>query len=206
MATDAVSYDPVTVVPPELQPVVDNLVTEDDTPLDSVFQEKQQSLLTRTLHSSWPGPGEGRTFVAMANVGFYYSTHSPAIVPDVLVSLNVALPADVWPKRARSYCSWEYGKAPEVVVEIVSNRDGGEDSQKMSIYAVAGVRYSRDIRSPAVSQRRVGAGLPPPRRIFRSTGRAFLLSRCCFRVAGFGRADTRTLTPPGFDGWMPGTL
>jgi Uma2 family endonuclease len=141
MATDAVSYDPAAAISPELQPVVDDLVTEDDTPLDNVFQEKQQSLLTRTLHSSWPGPGERGTFVAMANVGFYYSTHDPAIVPDVLVSLNVALPADVWPKRARSYCSWEYGKAPEVVVEIVSNREGGEDSGKMSVYAVAGVRY-----------------------------------------------------------------
>ena len=113
MATDAMSYDPLTTLPPELQPVVDHLVTEDDTPVESIFHEKQQSLLTRTLHSSWPGPGEGRSFVAMSNVGFFYSIHSPAIVPDALLSLNVALPANVWPKRARSYFLWEYGKAPK---------------------------------------------------------------------------------------------
>jgi Uma2 family endonuclease len=141
MATDVVNDVPLTVLPPELHPDIDHLVTEDDTPVDSIFHEKQQSLLSRTLHSSWPGGGEGRRFVAMANVGLFYSIYSPAIVPDTLLSLDVALPADVWPKRARSYFVWEYGKAPEVVVEVVSNREGGEDSEKMSIYARAGVRY-----------------------------------------------------------------
>src|SRR5208282_1920376 len=99
MATYLASGDPVVAIPPELRPNVDHLVTEDDTPVDNVFSEKQQRLLTESLHTSWPGPGEGRPFVAMANVGLFYGIRLPAVVPDVLLSLDVALPLDVWPKN-----------------------------------------------------------------------------------------------------------
>jgi Uma2 family endonuclease len=142
MATDFIAHgDPVVALPPESYPVVDHLVTEDDTPVDNVFSEKQQRLLTEPLHLSWAGPGEGRPFVAMANVGLFYATRIPAVVPDVLLSLNVALPADVWPKNARSYFTWEYGKPPDVVIEVVSNREGGEDGDKLGTYARIGVGY-----------------------------------------------------------------
>ena len=30
---------------------------------------------------------------------------------------------------------WEYGKVPDVVIEVVSNREGGEDSEKLAAYA-----------------------------------------------------------------------
>jgi len=113
------------------------LVTEDDAPLDSVYQEKQQRLLTGPLHDSWPGPpdGEGghRPFVAMANVGLFH-LEEPAIVPDMLLGLDVELPPDPAPKKARSYFLWRYGKPPEVVVEFVSNREGGELDRKKDIY------------------------------------------------------------------------
>ena len=141
MATYIASGDPVVAIPPELRPNVDHLVTEDDTPVDNVFSEKQQRLLTESLHTSWAGPGEGQPFVAMANVGLFYGIRLPAVVPDVLLSLNVALPPDVWPKSARSYLTWEYSKAPDVVIEVVSNHEGGEDSQKLALYAQIGVRY-----------------------------------------------------------------
>ncbi len=36
---------------------------------------------------------------------------------------------------------WEYGKPPDVVIEVVSNREGGEDSKKRAAYARIGVRY-----------------------------------------------------------------
>ena len=49
MATDTVSNDPPLAVPLELRPVVDHLVTEDDTPVDNVFSEKQMRLLTEPL-------------------------------------------------------------------------------------------------------------------------------------------------------------
>lgn len=48
------------VLAPEEWPEVDHLVTEDDTPVDNIFSERQQHLLVEPLHSSWAGPGEGR--------------------------------------------------------------------------------------------------------------------------------------------------
>jgi Uma2 family endonuclease len=36
---------------------------------------------------------------------------------------------------------WEYGKPPEVVIEIVSNREAGEFSSKLTGYAKVGVKY-----------------------------------------------------------------
>jgi hypothetical protein len=51
---------------------VDHLVTEDDTPVDSMYSEKQMRLLTEPLYACWPGPGEGRKFIVCANVGLFY--------------------------------------------------------------------------------------------------------------------------------------
>jgi hypothetical protein len=77
----------------------------------------------------------------MANVGLFYGLHHPHQVPDMLLSLVVALPADLHPKAQRSYFVWEYGKPPDVVVEVVSNREGGEETLKLETYARIGVRY-----------------------------------------------------------------
>ncbi len=120
---------------------VDHLITENDDPVDNIFSEKQQRLLTNSLYASWTGPGQGRTFLTMANVGLFYALHSPPIVPDVLVSLDVQMPADVWKKAKRSYLVGEYGKPPELVIEIVSNQEGEEDGRKFQLYAQAKVPY-----------------------------------------------------------------
>jgi hypothetical protein len=126
---------------PEDHPVIDHLVTEDDVPVDNLFSEKQQRLLCEALYTSWTGPeGDGR-FVAMANVGLFFSVHQPPQVPDMLLSVDVDSPADLHPKAHRSYFVWEYGKPPDVVVEVVSNREGGEDTLKLAGYARIGVRY-----------------------------------------------------------------
>jgi Uma2 family endonuclease len=122
-------------------PDISELVTEDDTPLDNIFSEKQQRLLTDSLYSSWTGPGENRPFITLANVGMFYATTQQAVVPDVLVSLDVEHPDDVWEKRHRSYFIWEYGKPPEVVIEIVSNKVGGELEHKKKLYARLGIAY-----------------------------------------------------------------
>jgi Uma2 family endonuclease len=128
-------------LPPEDWPQVDHLVTEDDIPVDNIYSEKQQRLLTESLYASWDGPGAGRPFIALANVGLFYSINRPALVPDVLVSVDVAFPADIWEKRHRSYMIWQYDKPPEVVIEIVSNRVGGEDDAKLRSYARMGIAY-----------------------------------------------------------------
>jgi hypothetical protein len=146
MATDITSNDASGTIPLAIQPVVDHLVTEDDVPVDNIFSEKQQRLLTRPLYASWAATrgtmaGDSRSFVALANVGLFYDIHRPPLVPDVLFSMDVELPVDVHVKSHRSYFTWEYGKAPDVVVEIVSNREGREDTQKLAAYARIGVRY-----------------------------------------------------------------
>jgi Uma2 family endonuclease len=120
---------------------VDDLITEDDAGVDNFPSEKQQRLLTEPLYSSWAGPGAGRNFLAAANVGIFSGIHEPPIVPDVFLSLDVEIAEDWWQKSHRSYFIWEFGKAPEVAIEIVSNKEGKEDREKMNRYARMGLTY-----------------------------------------------------------------
>jgi Uma2 family endonuclease len=128
-------------LPPEARPNIEHLVTEDDAPVENIFSEKQQRLLTESLYTSWRGPEDERPFLTLANVGLFYSVHRPPLVPDVLLSLDVEVPADVWTKHNRSYFMWEMGKPPEVVFEIVSNQKGREADYKLKQYAKIGVAY-----------------------------------------------------------------
>ena len=120
---------------------IESLVTEDDTPVDNMPSEKQQRLLTEPLYTSWAGPGGGRPFLAAANVGVFPEPRNPAIVPDVFLSLDVQVNPNWWDKRHRSYFVWEFGKVPDLVVEIVSNQKGGEIGGKRLRYAEMGVGY-----------------------------------------------------------------
>ncbi len=117
-----------------------NFITEDNTPVDNLFSEKQQRLLTEVLYASWK-PQNEIPFVALANVGLFYSISKPALVPDMMLSLGVSTPAEMWEKYHRSYFIWQYGKPPEVVVEIVSNFKGNEFGDKMEKYAKIGIAY-----------------------------------------------------------------
>src|SRR6266436_6633958 len=119
----------------EYLPQVDDLVTEDDTPVDNLFSAKQQRLLVEPLYSSWAGPGDGRPFLADANVGVFYSVRQPPLVPDAFLSLDVQAPEDLWTRSNRSYFTWEYGKPPDVVIEVVSNQKGAEAERKLRDYA-----------------------------------------------------------------------
>ncbi len=134
---------PDTVAPPRPAPGVDydSLITEDDEPVDNMISEKQQRLLTGPLYDSWTGPGGGRSFLAAANVGVFPEPRNPAIVPDVFLSLDVQANPNWLRKEHRSYFVWVFGKAPDLVVEIVSNRKGGEIARKRLSYARMGVRY-----------------------------------------------------------------
>ncbi len=119
-------------------PDISHIETEDDTPVDNIFSEKQQRLLGESLNGSW---NPGRPFVAFANVGIFYGINIPPVVPDMFLSLDAKVAEDVWKKENRSYFVWEFGKPPEVVVEVVSNKKGGEADAKMEIYARIGVWY-----------------------------------------------------------------
>lgn len=119
-------------------PDISHLVIEDDTPVDNFQSEKQQRLLTEPLYSSW---SSGIPFIAAANVGLFYALKKDPIVPDVFLSLNVQMPQDWSQKQNRSYFYWEFGKAPEVAIEVVSNRKGKELGDKKDDYARIGVTY-----------------------------------------------------------------
>ncbi|PMB03417.1 hypothetical protein CEN45_15135 [Fischerella thermalis CCMEE 5198] len=111
-------------------PDASQLVTEDDTPVDNFASEKQQRLLVSTLYSSL----QNQTFLAAANVGIYHTDGQPPIVPDVLLSLDVQVPQNWWEKQNRCYMLWKFGKPPEVVIEIVSNKEGDELGTKLKTY------------------------------------------------------------------------
>ena len=59
--------------------------------------------------------------------------------PGALLSLDVTVPEDWW--TTRSYFVWEFGKAPDVVIEIVSNTKGEEKGTKRRDYARIGIPY-----------------------------------------------------------------
>lgn len=135
------NFSPMSEPALPIRPDLSHLVTEDDEPVDNWFQERQQRLLSTSLYSSWARAGQSRQFLVAANVGLFFKISEPAVVPDVMVSLDVSVPEDWWEKHNRSYMIWEFGKPPELVVEIVSNRDGGEE-QKLERYASLSVAYS----------------------------------------------------------------
>lgn len=119
-------------------PDISHIVTEDDEPVDNIFSEKQQRLLAESLNCSW---NPVRPFIAASNVGIFYAIHEPPVVPDMFLSMDVRLPEDIWEKRHRSYFLWEYGKPPEIAVEIVSNTKGKEVREKFAKYFQIGVCY-----------------------------------------------------------------
>ncbi|NJL47165.1 MAG: Uma2 family endonuclease [Leptolyngbyaceae cyanobacterium SM2_5_2] len=129
---------------------INHLVIEDDTPVDNFQSEKQQRLLVEPLYSSANLP---TPFLAAANAGLFYKLKGEPIVPDVFLSLGVDCPSDFSQRRNRTYFVWEFGKVPDVCIEIVSNQAGdelflspksqrkGKTASKKDIYAQIGVPY-----------------------------------------------------------------
>ena len=123
----------------DLSPDIRDLAIEDDTPVDNLITEKQQRLLTEPLYSKslvFDCP-----FLAAANVGVFYAVRQPPIVPDVFLSLDVEVPKNWREKKNRTYLVWEFGKPPNVTIEIVSNKEGNELGSKLRDYSRIGVAY-----------------------------------------------------------------
>jgi Uma2 family endonuclease len=120
------------------EPDVSHLITEDDTPLDNFFQDKQAVLLTDALNASW---SQGRPFLSATDVPIFATNKGPCIVPDMLLSVGVDFPENIHEKKQRVYYMWRFGKPPEVVIEIVSNSEGREDTEKLKEYARIKVPY-----------------------------------------------------------------
>ena len=127
-----------------------HLVIEDDTPVDNFQSAQQQRLLIDALYSAQAIP---LPFIAEANVGVFYQLKGDPIVPDVLLSLGVKRAEDFSQRDNRTYFVWQFGKVPDVCIEIVSNQEGDELSLsprsqrrgkargKKDIYAQIGVPY-----------------------------------------------------------------
>ncbi len=133
--------EPPLTVAPEDYPDVSNLVTEDGKPVENIYVEKQYRLLNDPLYASWEGPaGKGR-FIALTNVGLFSSPREPPLVPAFLLSDDIEQPADLTAKEHQSYFVWVFGKFPDVVGEIVSDRRGREDTLKLRQYARLRIPY-----------------------------------------------------------------
>ena len=129
---------------------ISHLTIEDDTPVDNFQSAQQQRLLVDTLCSNDVLP---LPFIAEANVGLFYKLKGEPIVPDMLLSLDVQRAEDLSERRDRAYFVWEFGKVPEVCIEIVSNKKGdevalsaeskrkGKTRSKKDIYAQIGIPY-----------------------------------------------------------------
>ncbi len=169
-------------------PDIRHLITEDDTPVDNLFSAKQQRLLVEPLYSSWqplpdvttPTP---RLYLADANIGVFSIVQNPAIVPDMFLSLDVEIAEDWYAKEHRSYFIWEFGKPPDVVVEIVSNTKGQELTKKLRDYARMRVGYyvvydpQQLIQSTILSvyQLRFSKYIPQPEFVLEGVGLGLIL-------------------------------
>lgn len=76
-------------------PDLNDIIIEDETPADNLILEKQQRLLVHSLYSSL---NRETLFLATANVGLFYAINQPLLVPDVMVSFDVAVPED-WSQK-----------------------------------------------------------------------------------------------------------
>jgi hypothetical protein len=84
-----------------VRPDISDVVIEDDEPVDSIYSEKLQRLLTSALYASFK---PGVPFLATANVGLFYTLKAPPLVPDVMVSLEVSSPENFDRKRSALLC------------------------------------------------------------------------------------------------------
>jgi Uma2 family endonuclease len=122
-------------------PRVDDLIIEDGKPVESITINQLMRLLCEALYSSWAGPGAGRTFAVFSDVGLFAEPKQTPLCPDVMLSLDVPVGRDRRKKENNSYFVWSFGKPPDVVIEFVSDRYGGEATHKMQRYAAIRVLY-----------------------------------------------------------------
>ncbi|MFO0966911.1 MAG: Uma2 family endonuclease [Gemmataceae bacterium] len=131
----------IPVVAPPAAPDMSNVVIDDGKPVDNIYSERQMRLLVDPLYASWQGPGGGRRFVALVNVGIFSAVDQPPIVPNVLLSLDMVLKAASGREEHLTYVMWVVGKAPEAVFEVVSNGEGNELGSKLAKYQQLRIPY-----------------------------------------------------------------
>ncbi len=122
-----------------LSPDLSQMITEDDRPVDNRFSERQFRLLPHILFTSWE---QGKPFEALSDVGLFYNSQDKTpVVPDFMLLKDVEPRPVTEDKESRSIFTWLYGKVPDLVVEIVSNTKGGEETSKFDIYQRIRIPY-----------------------------------------------------------------
>ena len=125
---------------PHEYPDTSGMILEDDEPLDSFINEKEQRLLTTVFYSG-ADTGIKVPFIAAANVGLFPHVRHSGIVPDAFLSLNIVAGEDWLARNVRAYLFWEFGKPPDVVIEVISPTPGNELDSKLTDYARLGIPY-----------------------------------------------------------------
>jgi len=131
------------VIDEETERAIDRLITKTDDPVDDLHSERQSTLLKSPLHCSWSlpalpeSPELKRRFWTGVNVGLFETPYLPPLIPDFALAADVSAPR----RRNSAYFFWDHGKMPDLVVEIVSNKIGGELGRKKQKYARWGIRF-----------------------------------------------------------------
>ncbi|MBO9999616.1 MAG: Uma2 family endonuclease [Cyanobacteria bacterium SID2] len=115
--------------------VPQDAIVETQIPVDDFVTAKQKRLLTDSLYTSL----RGQSFLVEANVGILHTHGQPLVVPDLILSLDVN--ETWWQQRHSPYFLWEFGKSPDLVLEIVTDRSGDEVNRKLSTYERLRVSY-----------------------------------------------------------------
>jgi Uma2 family endonuclease len=121
---------------PRYLPTADELPCSDDTPVDNELQEIIPSLLKSILRILW---NDRLDWFFGIDMGIYSHPERPPIVPDGFLCLNVERHYDE--ELRLSYLLWEEEIPPILVLEVVSNKPGGEYTTKLDEYARMGVLY-----------------------------------------------------------------
>lgn len=125
-------HNPLQIFPTEF-----DLPDSDDQPVDNELQLLLPILLRAILALLW---ADRNDWFLGVNLGLYYDPKQPAIGPDSFLSLGVPR---VRPngKLRLSYLVWQENVMPQWVLEIVSQKYGGEYDGKMRDYANLGILY-----------------------------------------------------------------
>jgi Uma2 family endonuclease len=119
-------------------PTEEDLPYTDDQPVDNELQWLIPFLLRSILGLAWRDRNDW--FLGM-NIGLYYELGVDAIGPDALLSLGVPTFRDNGKLRL-SYVVWhENNVMPQWVLELVSQKKGGEYDRKFEIYQAIGILY-----------------------------------------------------------------
>lgn len=92
------------------------------------YSDKQLRLLVEPLYASRP-MGD-RKFVVITQATVFSFDDKPALFADLVFGVDVFIPGDLCLTYPRAYLIREHGKPPDVVISIITDEDGADDSRR----------------------------------------------------------------------------